>query len=119
MWQPRAPDFDTVLCLSTSKWVHLNWGDAGLKRLFERVFACLKPGGAFVLEPQPWSSYRKRATLTPTIQRNFRELQIRPAQFESYLLQEVGFKHAERFSVPYEEEQSAGFKRRPLLVFTK
>ena len=47
-----------VLCLSLTKWVHLNDGDAGLIRLFERVHALLRPGGRFLLEPQPWRSYK-------------------------------------------------------------
>jgi 7SK snRNA methylphosphate capping enzyme len=38
--------------------VHLNGGDAGLIRLFERVHALLRPGGRFLLEPQPWRSYK-------------------------------------------------------------
>jgi hypothetical protein len=40
-----AGSFDAVLCLSTSKWMHLNHGDEGIKRLFSRVFTALKPGG--------------------------------------------------------------------------
>jgi hypothetical protein len=51
------------------------------RRLFSRVYDCLRPGGTFVLEPQPWSSYRKRATLTPLIARHFREIRLRPQQF--------------------------------------
>ena len=112
--------FDAVLCLSTSKWVHLNFGDAGLTRLFRRAHACLREGGRFVLEPQPWSSYRKRATLTPTIARHFREIELRPTQFEAYLLSDaVGFRRAQSVDVPYREGTAAGFKRRPLLVFVK
>ena len=110
--------FDVVSCFSTSKWVHLNFGDAGLMRLFARAFACLRRGGRFLLEPQPWSSYRKRATLSPTIARHFREIQIRPPQFTELVLS-VGFSSAETAEVPYGERTAAGFKRRPLLVFTK
>ncbi|GJP74554.1 hypothetical protein CLOP_g5114 [Closterium sp. NIES-67] len=34
---------DTVLCLSVTKWVHLNWGDAGLIALFANLFHMLRP----------------------------------------------------------------------------
>ena len=49
--------FDTVVCLSVSKWVHLNGGDEALQALFARVWRLLAPGGRFLLEPQPWRSY--------------------------------------------------------------
>ena len=116
--------FDVVMCLSTSKWVHLNNGDEGLMRLFRRVHACLRPGGRFVLEPQPWTSYRKRSTLTPTISHHFSTIRIRPNQFAAQLLSTDltdvgGFRSVEEASVPYAEGTAKGFSRRPFLVFTK
>lgn len=110
---------DTVLCLSTTKWIHLNFGDEGLRRLFARVHECLRPGGSFVLEPQPWSSYRKRATLTPAIAREYRQIALRPHQFVECLLGEFGFRSVEQVAVPYDDAHSSGFKRRPLFIFTK
>ncbi|KAL8501787.1 hypothetical protein ACS0TY_021053 [Phlomoides rotata] len=57
-WRPPADkSYHAILCLSVSKWIHLNWGDDGLITLFSKVWMLLQPGGIFILEPQPWSSY--------------------------------------------------------------
>jgi hypothetical protein len=115
-----AARFDVVCCFSTSKWIHLNWGDEGLQRLFVRAHACLRPGGLFLLEPQPWSSYRKRAGLTPLIKRNYGTIRLRPEGFCAYLTSEaVGFASARPIEVAYGEEVGDNFRRRPLIVCEK
>ena len=82
--------------------------------------ACLRPGGRLVLEPQPWSSYRKRSKLTPTIARHFAQICMRPAQFEEYLTSEAGgFATCEQLDVKYAADVARNFKSRPLLVLTK
>ncbi|XP_061903692.1 7SK snRNA methylphosphate capping enzyme [Entelurus aequoreus] len=112
----QRPEYDVILCLSVTKWVHLNWGDNGLKRLFKRVYRHLHPGGVFILEPQPWQSYVKRKKLTDTITRNFHSIRLKPDQFSSYLTNEVGFTSVEFLGTP--KSSSRGFQR-PIYLFHK
>lgn len=81
--------------------------------LFHKVYKTLVPGGSFLLEPQPWSSYRKKRLLTPEITINFKvyfassgcffpifsftiysllllkAIELKPVDFEHYLIHEV------------------------------
>ncbi|KAM6155474.1 7SK snRNA methylphosphate capping enzyme [Rhynchocyon petersi] len=115
--EAQTPEYDVVLCLSLTKWVHLNWGDEGLKRMFRRIYRHLRPGGILVLEPQPWSSYGKRKTLTETIYKNYYRIQLKPEQFSSYLTSpEVGFSSYELVATPH--NTSKGFQR-PVYLFHK
>lgn len=109
-------EYDAILALSLTKWLHLNNGDAGLKRAFIRMFRQLRPGGRLILEPQPWASYRKRKKLTENIFNNYRNIELRPEMFRQYLLSEIGFAKCEAIDIPF--NKSKGF-RRPLLLFTK
>lgn len=65
---PGRGHYDVIMCLNVTKWVQLQSGDAGVGRLFKRAYQSLSPGGIFILEPQPWSSYchSKRASVTPS-----------------------------------------------------
>ena len=77
-----------------SKWVHVNAGDAGIQRLFQRVYAVLKPGGVFVLEPQPWETYAKARRQHNQLGETVKTLKLRPDDFPG-LLQSIGFGPAQ------------------------
>jgi 7SK snRNA methylphosphate capping enzyme len=51
--------------LSVTKWIHLHHGDDGIRSFFYKVYASLRAGGRFILEPQSWSSYARKSKLTP------------------------------------------------------
>ncbi|MEQ2239499.1 hypothetical protein ILYODFUR_005077 [Ilyodon furcidens] len=112
----QRAEYDVILCLSVTKWVHLNWGDSGLKRLFKRAYRHLRPGGLFILEPQPWESYVRRKKLTENINRNYRSIRLKPDQFSSYLTNEVGFTSFEHLGSP--RCSVRGFQR-PIYVYHK
>ncbi|XP_039193789.1 7SK snRNA methylphosphate capping enzyme [Crotalus tigris] len=115
--EAQKPEYDVILCLSVTKWVQLNWGDEGLKRLFKRIYRHLRPGGVLVLEPQAWSSYKKRKNLTETISRHYHRIKLKPDQFPSYLTSsEVGFSSYELVAMP--RNTSKGFQR-PIYLFHK
>lgn len=113
----QQEEFDMILCLSLTKWVHLNWGDDGVRRLFKRMFRQLRPGGRMLLEAQPFNSYSKKKKLTETTYKNYHAITLRPEKFNEYLLSpEVGFAKCELVATP--SHASKGFQR-PLYLFTK
>ncbi|CAH1155978.1 unnamed protein product [Phaedon cochleariae] len=113
----EQPQFDVILCLSITKWIHLNWGDAGMRQAFRRMYAQLRPGGKLVLEPQNWAGYKSKKKLTDTIYKNYSSIEFFPDKFREYLLSPaVGFAKGEILGYP--AHQAKGF-RRPVQVFTK
>ena len=109
-------EHDVITCLSVTKHVHLQGGDAALLRLFRRVHRLLRPGGRFVLEPQPWRSYRKRKNASAESARHYAALRLRPPFVEVLLGPEVGFAAVEALGVP--PDAAEGY-RRPVYCFVK
>ena len=50
---------------SITKWIHLNEGDEGVRKLFRRAFDTLRAGGVFIVEPQEWETYAKARRMDP------------------------------------------------------
>lgn len=113
----QKPFFDTIICLSVTKWIHCNYCDIGLKRFFKRIYNHLKPGGLFVLEAQPYDNYGRRRKLSDRLKANLYSIQFKPEQFDAYLLSpEIGFREIIYQTIGRHE--CVGF-RRPLKVFMK
>lgn len=104
--------FDVVLCLSVTKWVHFNYGDAGIKKLFQQIKSSLNPNGLLILEPQEFSTYRKKRHLTPIIREHVRSIELKPEHFEEYLISQ-GFSLVERLDP---DAKSKGFER-PVFIY--
>ncbi|XP_047071040.1 probable RNA methyltransferase At5g51130 [Lolium rigidum] len=90
-----SEQYDTIMCLSVTKWIHLNWGDDGIITLFVKIWSLLRPGGIFIMEPQPWISYKKNRSVSEVARENFYDICIYPEKFREILLDKVGFRSVE------------------------
>jgi 7SK snRNA methylphosphate capping enzyme len=84
--------YDIILALSITKWIHLNNGDGGIRHFFNKVHKSLHKNGIFILEPQDFKGYKKRAGMTMKMLTNYKELEFLPEHFNGFLVKKVGFK---------------------------
>eukprot|EP00746_Dinoflagellata_sp_MGD_P006374 gnl/MRDRNA2_/MRDRNA2_112445_c0_seq1.p1 gnl/MRDRNA2_/MRDRNA2_112445_c0~~gnl/MRDRNA2_/MRDRNA2_112445_c0_seq1.p1 ORF type:complete len:596 (-),score=128.89 gnl/MRDRNA2_/MRDRNA2_112445_c0_seq1:44-1831(-) len=105
---PEKDEFDVVLCLSVTKWIHFAHGDKGICKLFRRCARALRPGGILVLEPQDWKSYKKKRHLTQEIRQSVAGIELRPDKFDEFLVS-MGFESLG--TVEPEHTISQGFNR--------
>uniref|UniRef100_A0A8R1E0D7 RNA methyltransferase n=1 Tax=Caenorhabditis japonica TaxID=281687 RepID=A0A8R1E0D7_CAEJA len=110
------PEFDVILALSITKWIHLNWGDDGMRRFLKRAYAQLHPGGRLIIEPQSFETYRKRAKMNEELKANYSKIEFKPEDFEMWLIETVGFESVEKMGVT--GAKSKGFER-PIDVYLK
>jgi len=114
---PRGP-YGAILALSVSKWIHLNGGDAGLRRFFARLVGELLPGGILVLEPQRWGSYGRNKRSSTRARANFGSLTLRPEGFVDLLEREYGMRHEMTLKPTLVDGAPAGWDR-PIHVLRK
>ncbi|KAL5572621.1 hypothetical protein UlMin_022218 [Ulmus minor] len=119
VWSQKLHEkhYDTIVCLSVTKWIHLNWGDDGLITLFSKIWRLLNPGGILVLEPQPWKSYESNRQVSETTLQNYKKIMFRPECFQDLLLDKIGFRTVEDVTASVSGSK-IGFNR-PILVFRK
>lgn len=105
-----VPEYDVILALSITKWIHLNWGDNGIKKLFKRSFKLLRDNGCLIIEIQPLNTYSKKTKSNQLFKDNIKNMTLKPDMFEEYLLsEEIGFTKIEHLGVSANE--SKGFQR--------
>lgn len=112
--QTRQSKFNTITCLSTVKWIHLNYGDLGVKVLFDNVYNWLAPGGLFILDIPEWKSYQRRKKLNQRIKSNYYSIRLKPSDFSKYLQQVYSFKLVDE-AIPY-SNSNRGYERQILVL---
>ncbi|XP_042483078.1 probable RNA methyltransferase At5g51130 isoform X3 [Macadamia integrifolia] len=116
-WHNCSEAYDTILCLSVTKWVHLNWGDDGLITLFAKIWRLLRPGGILLLEAQNWKSYKSNYRVSEIATFNFHNILLPPSVFQDILLDKIGFRTVENITASL-PGGTGGFNR-PIFVFCK
>lgn len=67
-----AGQWDTIMLLSITKWLHLHHLDEGMRKLFRRLFEALPRGGVLLVEPQERENYASAARKNKDLKPAFR-----------------------------------------------
>jgi 7SK snRNA methylphosphate capping enzyme len=89
----NSEGYDLITALSVTKWIQLEHADAGIRVFFARICNSLKSGGLFILEPQPFKSYKGLHKITKPSSRerqNIAQMKIFPDDFPWILTIEFG-----------------------------
>lgn len=106
--------FDTILCLSLLKYIHLNFSDKGLLRSFSQMNNLLRLGGHLILEFQGWKSYNKKKSFSKLFLQNISKIKIKPNDFRNILCNDFGFIFVDEIKSIREDSY-----KRPILIFKK
>eukprot|EP01041_Mallomonas_annulata_P001266 gene1266-2447_t len=105
--------FGFIMCMSVVKWIHLSNGDEGLMTFFRKIRTLLEPGGIFVLEYQPWKSYKNARKTSSHANEMFKTIRIMPETFIDILKDEIGFDVMDKLGSTVEDAKQYD---RPMLV---
>ncbi|EAR95353.2 bicoid-interacting protein (macronuclear) [Tetrahymena thermophila SB210] len=111
--------FDTICCFSTTKWIHLNFGDQGIKRLFDKVYRSLRVNGIFILEPQEWRSYKKKQSFSEEFRQILKSIKLHPGEFKQHLLENYKFILEKEIIPELNSNKVPAFFKRVVYVFRK
>ncbi|KAM0792817.1 hypothetical protein ACM66B_002583 [Microbotryomycetes sp. NB124-2] len=107
----ESGEWDTIMLLSVTKWLHLHAGDEGMRMLFKRLHDVLPAGGTLIVEPQEKENYAKAARKNKNLRPVFQSIRMWPP-FEQEL-RDVGFQLLSTI-----EREEGGFSR-PLMIWRK
>eukprot|EP01130_Rhizamoeba_saxonica_P000833 TRINITY_DN10738_c0_g1_i1.p1 TRINITY_DN10738_c0_g1~~TRINITY_DN10738_c0_g1_i1.p1 ORF type:complete len:270 (-),score=49.22 TRINITY_DN10738_c0_g1_i1:115-924(-) len=112
----QCKSFDVVSCMSVIKWMHINNGDDVIRKVFKQIYDSLNDGGIFILEAQPWKSYKRKYFTSENAKLNWNKLEIKPEDFPEILL-DIGFQLLHNLNPP--SRSIGGFTMRTISVWKK
>eukprot|EP00917_Polyrhabdina_sp_WS-2016_P032292 GHVP01068848.1.p1 GENE.GHVP01068848.1~~GHVP01068848.1.p1 ORF type:complete len:303 (+),score=57.26 GHVP01068848.1:361-1269(+) len=83
--------YDVILCLSLTKWIHINEGDSGIQKLFNKISEILCEGGFLICQFQKFEEYRRpKKDISQRNLENLEEIKLLPSEFSTYIQENCG-----------------------------